>query len=416
MGLFSYTFILQFAFFSFLNIGLSTKIASKIFQSKNIFKISFIILLLIQIISIGLLKDEVGDVKQFSTAGWTLKNGMDIYKIDISHNIFPFLPFLIYFHVLFNVLVEQLPLFTFSFYLKLFLLIPSIYLVGYLIYLENKKESLIEARLLFLQLLTSPITYAIVLFHGQTDVILLMLFLWGAKLLITGKDKKSYIVGLFAYGLSIATKTWSGVLIPLLVKYQKTASKKLGIIFGSGLTILGIILIYSNFVFRPKLDVILLAVLKAGGPIGMWGLSYLGSFNPSILTWFINNNIIIFGLLFLCFQVLILKKNISFLQSCLLTILSMYIVIANWGIQYLFWVIPFIYMLKSKLNHIHINIFLIISSFYLFISYLNISAGEIRIIPNTWINSIGFLLWIFIIYWFIYLIKNLKKVSGVTSL
>jgi hypothetical protein len=288
--------------------------------------------------------------------------------------------------------------------------------LGYLIYLENIKESLIEARLSFLKFLTSPITYAIVIFHGQTDVILLMLFLWGAKLLITDTHTKNYVAGVFLNGLSIATKTWSGLFILLLIKYQKTIPKKLGIIFGSGLTILGVILIYSRFVFRPNLDLIFQAVSKAGGPIGIWGLPFLSSFSPSILSWFSQHNLIVFGAFFLFFQVLILRKNVSFLQSCLLTVLSMYIIIANWGIQYLFWIIPFIYMLKPKLNHSYMNIFLMMSSLYLFVNYLNISTKNVVIVPTTWTNLMGFLLWLFIIYWFTDLLKTLRKGKEVTSL
>ena len=87
---------------------------------------------------------------------------------------------------------------------------------------------------------------------------------------MTGKNMKNYVIGLGMYGLSIATKTWSAVFIPLLVTYQKTIPKKLGILFGSGLPVLGVILIYFHFVFRPNVSVILQAVVKAGGPIGIW--------------------------------------------------------------------------------------------------------------------------------------------------
>lgn len=334
-----------------------------------------------------------------------MRNNIDFYQIDRDHSKYPFSPLLLFVFAPLNGITEYFTFFTFSFYLKLFILIPSLYLLGYLLFIQYKRESATNARRFFLQFLTSPITYCVVLFHGQIDVILLFLFFLGSKLLLTSQIRKNYIIGILLYGLSIAAKTWSIVFLPALVKYVKTIPKFLQLIGGIGLVLVSIILLYSRFVFDPKFDVVFQATFRAGGPIGIWGLSFILSFYPSLLTWLMQHNLLIFVVLFFFFQTLILRKNISFFQSCFLTILSIYIIIPNWGIQYLFWIMPFLYILKTKLNRIQINVFLTLSSVYLFLNYLNNSTEEKILVPSPFIHSVGFLLWIFITYWFIYVLR-----------
>jgi hypothetical protein len=228
--------------------------------------------------------------------------------------------------------------------------------------------------------------------------------------MIWNKKKITFAVGTVFYGLSVAVKTWSLLFIPIFLKFIRMPCKLPGLIVGSSLTVLSILFIYSCFVFRPKFEVIFQAVLSAGGPVGIWGISYISFLFPDVLSFLTQNNLIIFVLLYIFLQMIILKSNISFIQTCFLTVLGIYIIIPNWGIQYLFWIMPFLYILKPQLNQTRINIFLIISSAYLFLNYLN-NSGEKIIIPSIWAESLGFILWLFICYWFIYLLVMFKRTA-----
>ena len=104
---------------------------------------------------------------------------------------------------------------------------------------------------------------------------------------------------------------------------------------------------------------------------------------------------------------LILRNNFTFWQSCFLLILAVYLVIPNWGVQYLFWIWPFLYLVDDFVRKKDVLVFNLISSFYLFLNYGNI-VSERLIFPTRIIFSVGFCLWLFILYWFV---KQLNRVK-----
>lgn len=399
-------FSIEFVLFTLIFLFLNSQTAEKICQQKKGYLILTIGILLAQIIAIFFIKNEVGDVFLFSKAGHYLRLKLDFYEFDITHSQYPFFPFLIYFYALGNFLAENISNFTFSFYHKLLILLPCVYFLSYQIKRHPSSLPVELRRVIQLKFLASPLTYSIILFHGQTDVVLLLFFFLGANFLLR-KDKSytNLLTGTFFFACSVLAKTWSIVFFPVIVKFQRNIVKTVTLIIVTLLLLAADLYLYSVTVYYTKLSNIWPALIKPGGPVSIWGFTFILSPLPSVISWVTSHNLFLFApMLSLCI-ILILKKNFSFWQSCFLLILGIYLVIPNWGIQYLFWVWPFIFMIYVSLKQRDILIFNLISTIYLFMNYGNIALGK-QLIPAKPILFTGLLLWLFIFYWFINQLKT----------
>ena len=402
------TFSVEFVLFTLIFLFLNTPAAKKICQRKKSYLVLITGILFAQIVAILFIKNEVGDVFLFSKAGHYLRLKLDFYEFDSTHSQFPFFPFLIYFHALGNFLAENIGFFTFSFYLKLLLLLPCVYLLSYQINRNLSSLPIESKRVAQLQFLASPLTYAIILFHGQVDVVLLVFFIFSVKFLL--RHERSYqnlLIGSFFFACSILAKTWSIIFFPVLMKFQKNITKTTILIIITILLLAADIYLYTVTVYYTKLSNILPALIKPGGPVGIWGVTYILSSLPKVINWVAFHNLLIFASMLGIFIILILKKNSTFWQSCFLLILGVYLVIPNWGFQYLFWIWPFLFMIYDFLRKRDFLIFNLISSIYLFMNYGNIAFGK-QIIPVKPILLTGLFLWLFIFYWFV---KQLKTFS-----
>jgi len=343
------------------------------------------LILILQIIAVALLTKEVGDVMLFSGAGWHLRHKIDYYFIDSDHSMYPFFPFLIFLYAPINLLTEIVPFLTFSFYLKLVLLAALYWLAPTVT--NNHRQQLL--------FLTSPITYCIVLFHGQTDILLLSFLILSLQLL----NKKHLFVSALSFAASVAVKTWSALLLPVVLLSLKSA-KKMGLFLLSVTAFLFIdVFIYTRYVFGSGFRVVMPAIIKAGGPSGQWGITYLMSFINGFHQWFPPHSLVFFTVLFFLGQWFVFRSKKTLKVQLMIELLLIYLIIPKWCIQYLFWLYPFLY-LTNLINHLPLkSAYIVLTGLYLFLNYLNLALG-FSLIPASVIFPLGFLLYLLFVYWF----------------
>lgn len=364
-------------------------------RGRFFFKVSLLVTIVFQITTIFLTKFQVGDVMLFSGAGYYFRNGVDFYWIDKDHTQYPFFPFLIFFHAMANKLTYVLPSVNFVQILKLLLLV-ALYWIASFIY-QNSKLVLVDKRKQVLEFLLNPITYAVVLFHGQIDVILIAFFMLSSQLLLKTKLLKGLVTSGLLFGASVATKTWSVIFLPI---YLKFFGLKKTIIVGitALLFLFADIFIYTRMVFGSGFRVVVPAVLKPGGPVGIWGISLIFNRWSDFLA---HNNLIIFGGLITLGLLLIISRKLTYWNSVCALLIWVYLIIPNWGVQYLFWVVPFLFITNNPKR----NVYFLLSGVYVCLSYVNVILGEGAINSNL-TNWIGLVLWGYISFMFLRVLEK----------
>jgi len=354
-------------------------------NGKLFFKGILFCIFIFQVLTIFLIQFQVGDVMLFSDAGYYFRNGVDYYWIDSDHTQYPFFPFLIFFHAVANKLTYIFPAVNFVQVLKIGLLIP-LYLIARFIY-KNSKLELIEKRRRVYSFLLNPVTYSVVLFHGQIDVILIAFLIYAVQAMVTAKSYLKVIVSGLLFAASVATKTWSVIFLPLYLKFfgfRKT--------FVVGITTLLFlfvdVFIYTRMVFGSAFRVVLPAILKPGGPVGIWGISLMLKPWSEYLS---AHNLFIFGGLLSIGLLVVFFNRFKFWVSACLLVLWVYLIIPNWGIQYLFWVIPFSYLIKRDRKWVG---FELLAGVYVFFNYLNVISPNM--IPSSLTLGTGLLVWLYV--------------------
>ncbi len=404
MNEFFLSFLIQTFIFCGLFIFFNLKKIQQKLSDKKYYVRCLLAVLLIQIISIATLKKEVGDVGLFASAGWYLSHHQDIYLIDTFHTQYPFFPFLIFLHVILQKLWELFPVLTFSYYLKL-VLIGALHGLGIIIKKFHSKRSPGYARALQLQFVASPIAYFIVIFHGQIDILLLLclvLALIQFENPLRGKIK-TLIGGIF-YAMAIAIKTWP-VFFGLLI-FKQLQNKERRFLVGA---VVVIFLFLDIFIYTrlagSSFSRVLPAVFQAGGPTGIWGITLI--LNTFSLSW-PNYDLLKFAVLFTILELIIIRTRRPIWEQSFLTILALYLTQPKWGIQYLIWILPFIYLIRPKLGENKFLTFTFISICYLFVAYTGTIFGILGNNISTPIFDLllGFTLWLYCLYLLIDSLKN----------
>lgn len=404
VSLFTSEFLIFTAYFIFF----SSPWGKKILKKNNFYKSSLLLILLTQIIAAAVMRYQVGDVGLFSSVGAYLRTGGDFYSYDVNHTHFPFFPFLIFLHVPLNLIAETFKTFTFSFYLKLVLLIP-LWSLSYLVLKENKSLKT-EARSLQLQFLTAPVTFCVVLFHGQIDILVISFFIL-AGLIAKKKNlgPKDIITSGFAFGASIAVKTWSVFLLPVILIRLKKWEQRFIYISAIGFFLFADVFIYTRLV-HSAFRTVLPALLSAGGGIAYWGYSYIIHLTP-LYSWYANlNNIFVFIPTFLVAEGYVLFKKFPFWKATFLTILVMYVLLTRWGIQYIFWIYPFMYIVQRFLDKRERFLFIALTSPYALLAYWNDMTHQ-KMVDLQVVWAWGFVIWVFCVYWLVVLIKRWGKAA-----
>ena len=388
----SYLFAGGFVFITMIHLFLWSKKGKK-FSNQHQTYLLQIAVILIQLLIAAFFKKEVGDVALFSGAGWHLRHKIDFYWVDANHTQYPFFPFLIFLHAGLNLLSEILVIFSFSFYLK-------IILSGCLLLISH---FFIKKKIWQLRFLTSPLIFASIYYHGQIDIILLLFLIAAIQFIQKKQSWGSVIKSSFLFAASIAAKTWSILLLPQIVLKIKSWPKKIAYLASIGLLLLVNIKFYTSIVFGSSLRTVLAALNSPGGPMTIWGVSL---FLKPIWTLIQNYRLLIFILVFGLLQLLILLKKKDLNQIALLTIISFYLATPNWGVQYLLWQLPFIFILAAN-NKLKVEKkILILASLYSFVAYLAVSFNQHSETLKQLAILVGLALYFSFVGWFKKLIQK----------
>src|SRR3989344_1431790 len=380
---------------------------SRIFTTTRAFFLLAASLIVIQLICAATLKIQIMDVLLGSGAGYHLRQGIDFYWIDQGQGSYPYFPFLIFLQAVLGWLTEIFPGTLYTLYVRLVNLVALV-LVTSVVYLELKPKSLSQARLGVLLLLASPIAYLSVFYHAQSDVILLAFFLLGSFILFRETLVKNLLIGSFLYAASIASKTWSIIFLPAI--FRKLGTAKTGILMViSGIFLLSDLFIYTRLVFGSRIRGAFLAALNAGGPIEVWGVSGLTKLLELPIVWSTTFRFIWLAISFTLIQFLLFRKKLNFWQNCFATVLSFYLITPNWGVQYIFWIVPFLSLLTRELGKKTIFLYSIVFGVYALLHYINITLG-FNLVSDQVLLMFGVSLWAGLLLWGIRWYRSAQRV------
>ncbi len=355
-----------------------TAVCKSLLRKKSLFVGSAFLILLLQLSFAALQTKEVGDVMLFSGAGWHLRHQIDFYFIDAQHTQYPFFPFLIFVHAVLNFVQEAVPVLTFSFFLKV-VLTGALLVLSWRIHSEKKLPQNSQ-RTFVLQFLSHPITTLVIFFHGQVDVILLAFLLLSFRFLSLAK-LSGFMLGVTFFTASVAAKTWSLLLLPYFVLLQPNWQRRMlaPILLIGGLLVN--VFVYTRLVDGSSVRTVLPAVTAAGGPTGEWGLSLL---LPIPNFWESYGLVILLGVVGVT-TLKMYRWKVNPMRGLLVLILVIQLALPRWGIQYLFWFVPLLYI--SDLTNKQRMLITISATLFAFTNYLNI-AREVEGLPILFSKSL----------------------------
>ncbi|MBP9819930.1 hypothetical protein KBC79_04290 [Candidatus Woesebacteria bacterium] len=363
-------------------------------KNKRHFLVSVVGILALQLGFAALQTTEIGDVKLFAGAGWYFRHATDFYFIDAEHTQYPFFPFLIFLYAVLNPIQELFPFLTFSFFLKGVLSIILLVISWFI--LKKPTHSSQQRRSIVLQLLAHPVTTAVIFLHGQVDAFLVMFVVAAAYTTTVTQQKTSLLIRIALFTASIASKTWSVLLLPFFVLNEKLWWQRVSFVALVAFGLLANVFAYTRLVDGSSVRTVLPAVTQAGGPIGEWGITLVLN-APEF--WQKNGTIIlIIGAVI--FTILVRRIKRPIWESLLLLVLLIQSILPRWGIQYLFWSIPFWYLSEQK-NHKPRQLFFLAASLYAAANYYNIAnqMGNLSApIPEFHIKTLSFITWCTVIF------------------
>ena len=343
---------------------------------------------LLYLLVIFLFRYEVMDVFLFSSAGEYLIKRIDFYWIDSDHGQYPFFPFLIFLHAGLVLLRDFVGGLLFTGYLKLVLSIA----LGYIAWLVYRRYSFQDALIFLL----SPITFCVVLIHAQVDIILIAFLVASLGFYTQNDSIVSITKSTLLYALSVASKTWSILLLPLLFFYRKSLASFVVLVGGTGIVLLGLMFGYTRFVFGSSISTVAASLGSPGGPMSVWGISLLISrFIP--LVELLEDNRLIYTALIVGILSLLVRKLPDLMEAVLYFIIGLYVLLPNWGIQYLMWHYPFQVLVGYRFRLWDRIFYWFIIPIYLFMNYLNI-VTETSTFPSWSVLGTGLCVWCYFVY------------------
>jgi len=321
------------------------------------------------------------DLISYKKIGEATLNYINIYP-QIAKIHHPYFPFYLYLEALAIFLNNQFGI-NYVFFLKFVNLIFDLGII-YLIYLLSNKK----LKPAFFYSL-NPISILIFFFHGQSDVIPIFFILLSVYLL---KQKKE-LSSIFSYSFAVLTKTWP---ILFFIPFLKQIKNKKFLIFLFFFPTISIIT--YRLIFGKNLVDIIKTPLTYRSLFSFWGLGKLIHFiffpnqdQPPIYLQKIF--LVIFLIIFLVYSLKINHKNLIIYLFDLL--LFFYIFTVGFAIQYLSWLIPFLFLIKPKYWYF----VYLITFFTVFLNYLK---WVFKFIPNFIITASIFLNWLSFIFFMIY--------------
>ncbi len=294
---------------------------------------------------------EIADAKNAHQIGEIFLKTGEIYKTDV---LYPYPPLIIIYV-------------GFASYVSTALHIPFVYLLKLPPFIADISILLIlnkilkDRRLLIFYSL-NPILITVSSVFGKEDpVVILLAFL--AYLQI--RKKKSYLMSSLLLGFSIWIKTFTILLLPVFVSQVKGIKNKISYVLlclvPFGLMLLPFLVSdFSNinrnyFSYTGSADYGWLAILKtASGILAGTSINFT-PLNASLGT-FLNLSkylyLIIYGIL-----LIYNRKNTSVLHNIIWIFLLFYIIYGGIGTNYMYWILPFLFLTEQRSIIIHYTLF-----------------------------------------------------------
>jgi len=367
--------------------------------------------IVIRIIAI-LISPEIADVKNFHLAGELFLKTGSIYQYTQGLNPYP--PLWIFYEA-FSAFLSKYLNFPFVYIEKLPILLSDIGIFYLLGKLTKDKGS-------FVFYLFNPVVIFTGSILGQFDPIVIF-FLFLAYVFFI--KKKSLVRSGFFLSLSICLKTYPIIMVPLFLSKINRLKGKIIFTFSS-LALFVFITIHPLLTDFKNIQETYLGY-KGAADFGWLGsiktISALIS-GTSINFTPINNNLSFFldisKYCFIIFYLILLQKNIkvkkNLLHMIVQTFLLFYIIIGGVGVQYFFWIIPFLLIYDKK----QIKIYSVLSSlamigyvgvqfYYPILRYYNLFIFKNPFYLNFIYLLVITVFWIYLIALFFYLCRTSAK-------
>lgn len=283
------------------------------------------------------------EMSVFQEAAEAVQAGQSVYLAKIAY---PYLPLQLYWFAVADWLSETVGLF-FIFWLKLPNILADTIIVALVYsaisYLRDGDQARFGAWVYAL----NPVTVLVAAYQGQFDafpvMFLMLAWLYFAKRSI---QLQGYLVlsGL-CLGIAVLSKTWPVMFLPIVLLRLATWRRRiLYAAFATAVPILGIVLF--ELLFPRSVGALLTRALRAGAIPGWWGYSAVlnvvtelaGSGRHFFLTSAQVGKYVSLG----CGLLIIwLTRRRTAHESLLVTILVLFALIPNLGLQSLSWVVPF---------------------------------------------------------------------------
>jgi hypothetical protein len=328
------------------------------------------------------------EVSMFDQAGQGLLEGQNIYFMPIAH---PYLPFQLYWMAAARLLVDGVGI-SFTFWLKL----PNILAdaaIAVLIYqaVRQNRDGAVALRSSWLYAL-NPIVILVTAYQGQFDAIplFLMLSAWYVVEFHAG-HKQGLAFSAVLLGFGILSKTWPAVFLPIVLLRLPSWKSKLSYLALSVTVPVAGVLLYEA-IFPDSWYTVLRRAMRAGPIPGWWGYS-------SVLNVVVEltgrgkdiyESAVAVGRLAALgggLTTIWFTRRRPMLYALLLTVLVLFTVIPNLGLQNLSWLIP-LALLTQMLDELFW--YTIGAGFLMVIGYwgVNLTPGLYLLMPRLPANII----------------------------
>ena len=377
--------------------------------------------ILVRLVPALILPNGAGyEMQVFGKAADIFRQGESIYLIQVAH---PYLPLIIYWHVLADWLAENVGLY-FVFWVKSLNLIADS-LIALIIFagLSRFKTREIARKTGWLYVF-NPITILVAAYQGQFDALPLFFIVLAWYFYEQSRaTNQNFSMAAWFTGMAILSKTWPFILAPILFLRLSSWRQRVQVTVLVAIPVLLGILLFE-LIFPGSWQAMLRRAMRAGAISGWWGYSAV----LNVWQLLTDSGQVLFGWISRYgkylgyaagFATIWFTRKRPLLESLLLTILVMDTAVPNLGLQSLCWIIP-IGLLAGRFNAL--GWFVAGALIHMLISYwgLHLADWIYRLftpqIGNAIIQLSSLTIWLVIVWWWLQeTIKSVKPFPNVFS-
>lgn len=290
------------------------------------------------------------EMQVFREAADIFWRGESIYLVRVAH---PYLPLIIYWHVLASWLAENVGLY-FVFWVKsINLIVDSLIALTIFLGLSRYQTSEIARKTAWLYVF-NPITILVAAYQGQFDALPLFFVVLAWFFYEQSRVTDQHFMGASWFaGMAILSKTWPFILAPILFLRLTNWWQRIRVTVLVALPVLLSILLFE-MLFPGSWQAMLRRAMRAGAISGWWGYSavlnvwmLVTDSGQALFNWVSQyGKYIGYGA---GFVTILLTRKRPLLDSLLITILVMHTAVPNLGLQSLCWIIP-VGLLAGRFN------------------------------------------------------------------